>query len=56
VRSPTITHVEWGKIDIDGFGVFKDVKLWPGGARAWDWRETGMRHDPGVGVADVATC
>jgi len=32
---------------------FKDAKLWPGGSRAWDWTETGTRHDPGVQPADV---
>ena len=31
----------------------KDAKLYPGGARAWDWRETGTRHDPGIQPADV---
>ena len=32
----------------------KDAKLYPGGARAWDWGETGTRHNPGVQPADVA--
>ena len=32
----------------------KDAKLYPGGARAWDWRETGTRHRPGIQPADVA--
>jgi hypothetical protein len=31
----------------------KDAKLYPGGARAGDWRETGTRHDPGIQPADV---
>lgn len=34
-------------------GPFKDVKLYPGGAREWDWQETGTRHVPGVQMADV---
>jgi len=34
-------------------GTIKDVKLWPGGGRAWDWGETGTRHSPGIQVADV---
>lgn len=51
--SPTVTHIEWGKVEVDGFGEFKDVKLWPGGARAWDWKETGTRHQPGVQLAEV---
>lgn len=52
-RSPSITHLTWGKIEIADSLVFKDAKLWPGGARAWDWRETGTRHQPGVQPADV---
>jgi hypothetical protein len=31
----------------------KDAKLYPGGARAWDWRETGTRHHPGIQPGDV---
>jgi hypothetical protein len=27
--------------------------LFPGGAREWDWRETGTRHVPGIQPADV---
>jgi hypothetical protein len=34
--------------------VVKDAKLLPGGARSWDWGETGTRHDPGIRPADVA--
>lgn len=51
--SPRIASVSWGRIEIAGHGSFKDAKLWPGGARAWDWDETGTRHDPGVQPADV---
>ncbi len=32
---------------------FKDAKVFPGGAREWDWRETGTRHVPGIQPADV---
>jgi len=32
---------------------FKDAKLFPGGAREWDWNETGTRHVPGIQPADV---
>ncbi len=32
---------------------FKDAKLFPGGAREWDWNETGTRHVPGIQLADV---
>ena len=34
-------------------GTFKDAKLFPGGAREWDWRETGTEHTPGIQPADV---
>lgn len=51
--SPKILSQAWGKIEVEGFGEFKDVKLYPGGARKWDWRETGTDHDPGVQVADA---
>ncbi len=49
-----IVTVEWGTIEIEDGQVFKDAKLWPGGARAWDWDETGTRHSPGVQPADLA--
>ncbi|MGH3751008.1 MAG: Mth938-like domain-containing protein, partial [Micromonosporaceae bacterium] len=45
--------VRWGLTVIEGVGEFKDAKLWPGGARAWDWTETGTRHVPGVQPGDV---
>jgi hypothetical protein len=52
--SPRITDLAWGRIRVDGSAaVFKDAKLFPGGAREWDWNETGTRHDPGIQPADV---
>ncbi len=51
--SPRITHMSWGRLEVDGKS-FKDAKLYPGGAREWDWRETGTRHVPGIQPADVA--
>ena len=39
---------------VDGLGEGKDFKLYPGGGRAWDWNETGTRHEPGIQPADVA--
>ena len=33
--------------------MFKDVKLWPGGGREWDWGETNTRHEPGIQPSDV---
>jgi hypothetical protein len=40
-------------MEVVGLDVSKDLKLWPGGGRAWDWDETGTRHDPGIQPADV---
>jgi hypothetical protein len=55
--SPRIQHVAWGQLDVDLPGAdaatFKDAKLYPGGARAWDWTETGTHHTPGIQPADV---
>jgi len=52
--SPRITHISWGCIEIeDREQPFKDAKLYPGGARAWDWNETGTSHTPGIRPADV---
>jgi hypothetical protein len=53
-RSPRITNLSWGHLDVEGRnGSFKDAKLFPGGAREWDWNETGTRHEPGIQRADV---
>lgn len=52
--SPRILAARWGRLEIEGADEpLKDAKLWPGGARAWDWSETGTRHVPGVQPADV---
>lgn len=51
--SPRIKSVQWGKISVEGNGTFKDVKLFPGGAREWDWEETGTSHRPGIQPGDV---
>jgi hypothetical protein len=52
VRSPRITNLAWGRLEVEG-GIFKDAKLFPGGARAWDWNETGTRHELGIQPGDV---
>jgi len=53
-RSPEITHLSWGRLEVeDQGGPFKDAKLFPGGAREWDWNETGTEHEPGIQPADV---
>jgi hypothetical protein len=56
--SPRITTVSWGRLEIEhgaenGSRSFKDAKLYPGGARTWDWNETGTSHSPGIQPADV---
>jgi hypothetical protein len=41
-------------MEVEGLGEGKDFKLWPGGGRPWDWRETGTEHDPGIQPGDIA--
>ena len=53
VASPRITHVSWGHLEIEDGRSFKDAKLFPGGAREWNWIETGTRHVPGIQPADI---
>ncbi len=56
-RSRHITHLAWGRLEVEGErgerAVFKDAKLFPGGARAWDWRASGTDHASGIQPADV---
>ncbi len=40
-------------MEVEGVGVGKDFKLWPGGGRIWDWRETNTHHVPGIQPTDV---
>jgi hypothetical protein len=51
--SPAITAFSWGRIEVAGGRIFKDARLYPGGAEEWDWRKTGTRHDPGIQFADA---
>jgi hypothetical protein len=51
--SPRILSIVWGQTEVENLGVCKDVKLWPGGGRDWDWRETGTEHVPGILPGDV---
>lgn len=51
-----ITDLSWGEIEVVIQGKpqhFRDCKLWPGGAKEWDWNETGTQHNPGIQVADL---
>ncbi len=52
-RSPRITMISWGHMEVEGLGSGKDFKLYPGGGRVWDWRETNTEHIPGIQPADV---
>ena len=53
-RSPKVTHLSWGHLEVEGQdSPFKDAKLFPGGAREWDWNETGTDHQPGIQPADI---
>lgn len=51
--SPKIADLAWARVELEDGTTFKDVKLWPGGAREWDWSETGTSHRPGVQPSDV---
>jgi len=51
-----ITHLSWGRMEItlpSQTLTFKDCKVWPGGAKEWDWRLTGTHHRPGIQPADI---
>ncbi len=53
-RSPRIQQVSWGRLEVEGkTEPYKDAKLFPGGSREWNWRETGTSHKPGIQIADV---
>lgn len=42
MSSPEIASLSWGQMKVQGSTkIYKDCKVWPGGSRAWDWRETG---------------
>ncbi|XP_056621992.1 mth938 domain-containing protein [Triplophysa dalaica] len=54
MSSPEIASLSWGHMEVKGCSAsYKDCKVWPGGSRAWDWRETGTCHYPGVQPADL---
>ncbi|CAF0726329.1 unnamed protein product [Adineta steineri] len=52
-QSPLIEHLEWGRVEVEGFPPGKDFRLFPGGAEEWDWKKTNTRHVPGVQLKDV---
>jgi hypothetical protein len=53
LSSPRIASLSWGRMNVEGGKSFKDAKLYPGGAREWNWHETGTEHVPGIQPADV---
>ena len=52
-RSPRVLDLSWGRMEVEGLGVAKDFKLYPGGGRVWDWSLSGTQHEPGVQRRDV---
>ena len=55
-QNQPITHISWGKIKVLINGKvhkFKDCKVWPEGAKNWDWHLTGTNHEPGIQPADI---
>lgn len=52
-KSPRITRVSWGKMEIEGGVSGKDFIVFPGGATPWDWNATGTQHKPGIQPANV---
>lgn len=53
---PEVLNLGWGVITVKHSGGtlnFKDAKLYPGHATAWDWAQTGTHHNPGIQYADV---
>ena len=51
--SPRILRVKWGSIEVEKIDAdtgcpvksqtikYRDAKLWPGGSKAWKWKEYG---------------
>jgi hypothetical protein len=43
-----------GRLEVEGkLEPYKDAKLFPGGSRDWNWRDTGTSHQLGIQIADV---
>jgi hypothetical protein len=53
LSSPRIRSLSWGRIELEDGRTFKDAKLFPGGAREWEWSETGTSHERGIQPGDV---
>ena len=56
MNGTSVTGVSWGKMEVRVGSQtyrFRDCKVWPGGAKEWDWRLTGTKHKPGIQPADI---
>jgi hypothetical protein len=49
-RSPRVLDLSWGRMEVEGLGVGKDFKLYPGGGRLWDWSLSGTLLNNGATV------
>ncbi|HET9424711.1 MAG TPA: MTH938/NDUFAF3 family protein [Gemmatimonadaceae bacterium] len=55
IRSPRILSWRWGRVVVEDVPrPLRDVALFPGGAREWDWRESHTGHRAGVQPRSVA--
>lgn len=52
-HSPAIESFKWGSVTTAEGNSYKDVMLYPGGSREWDWNRTGTSHVPGILPEDV---
>jgi len=56
MHAPLIKTLSWGTIVVgcdQKESQYRDCKIWPGGAKEWNWKETGTQHSPGVQIADL---
>jgi hypothetical protein len=56
MKDTSITGLSWGQMEVQVGSEtyrFRDCKVWPGGAKEWDWRLTGTNHKPGIQPADI---
>ncbi len=45
--NPKIVSISWGKIEVEGFGIFKDCVCFDN-AEEWDWSVHGTSHEFGI--------
>src|SRR5207302_1252483 len=53
-QSPRITHVSWGRMDVEKLGTGRDFKLYPGGGRACRVRKISSPTKIPPSAADTA--